>query len=167
MIQKANLSQIPVILNLTQACAHQMIQKGIHQWNAHYPSREAFVEDIKRDELFLFVKDENIIGTLVLSTLKDAVYEPVNWLTPSDSRSLYIHRLAVHPDHQGQGIAQQLMNYAEDFARENGYTSIRLDTFSKNDRNNTFYTQRGYVKLEEIYFPKQSAFPFYCYELVL
>ena len=81
MIRKAKLSEIPVILNLTRACAKHMIKNGIYQWNDHYPSREAFEEDIKRDELFIVVKDENILGTIVISDLKDEIYEPVNWLT--------------------------------------------------------------------------------------
>jgi ribosomal protein S18 acetylase RimI-like enzyme len=59
------------------------------------------------------------------------------------------------------------MDFAEQHAIENNYTSIRLDTFSKNKRNQLFYELRGYKKLEDIYFPKQSEFPFNCYELVL
>lgn len=167
MIRKANLTQIDEILQLTRACAKAMIAKGIHQWNEHYPSQTAFEEDIKRDELFVYIKGDRIIGTIVISTLKDEIYNAITWLTPADAHCVYIHRLAVHPDFQGQGIAQQLMQFAEDYARENGFLSVRLDTFSKNNRNNTFYTKRGYEKLDPVYFPKQSEFPFYCYELVL
>ena len=50
---------------------------------------------------------------------------------------------------------------------ENNFVSIRLDTFSQNKRNQQFYEQRNYVKLENIYFPNQSEFPFHCYEKVL
>ena len=167
MIQKAKPAQIDEILELTRACALAMIKAGIYQWNEHYPSRAAFEEDVKRDELFVFTQSGKITGTIVISNLKDELYNPVKWLTPPDAKSVYIHRLAVHPDSQGQGIAQKLMDFAEDFGRENGFVSIRLDTFSQNPRNNRFYQKRGYHKLEEIFFPKQSKYPFYCYELVL
>ncbi|MGM0391936.1 MAG: GNAT family N-acetyltransferase, partial [Bacteroidota bacterium] len=30
-----------------------------------------------------------------------------------------------------------------------------------------FYESRGYQKLGDIYFPKQSEHPFHCYELIL
>jgi ribosomal protein S18 acetylase RimI-like enzyme len=56
------------------------------------------------------------------------------------------------------------MDFAEQFAIDNKYTSIRLDTFSKNSRNKNFYEIRGFKRLGEIHFPKQSEFPFYCYE---
>ena len=80
---------------------------------------------------------------------------------------MYIHRLAVHPQEQKKGYAKVLMDFAEDYARKGGFISVRLDTFSKNVRNNKFYQARGYRAVGDIYFPKQSEFPFHCYELIL
>ena len=59
------------------------------------------------------------------------------------------------------------MKFAEHYAQENNVLSIRLDTFSQNKRNQKFYELRGYKKLGDIFFPKQSKHPFHCYELVL
>ena len=94
----------------------------------------------------------------------DQEYIPINWITNNNDNSLYLHRLAIHPKKQGRGYAQKMMDFAEKFAINNNYTSIRLDTFSKNYRNQKFYEIRGYKRLGTIYFPKQSKFPFYCYE---
>ena len=166
MIRKATSSDIDSILLVTKACAKHMINKGIYQWNEHYPNAEAFQKDITRNELYVLINYTTILGSIVISTFMDEEYNVIEWLTPSD-KNIYIHRLAVHPDHQGQGFAQQLMDFAENFAEEHGYSSIRLDTFSQNDRNQRFYEHRGYKRLGSIYFPKQSEHPFYCYELVL
>lgn len=166
MIVPAKISEIPEILSLTKACAQFMIAKGIYQWNEHYPSPQAFERDINRNELYLLKKEERIIGTVVISTHMDEEYVPVDWLSPNNN-NLYIHRLAVHPDFQKQGYAIQLMEFAEAFAKAKKTTSIRLDTFSQNPRNQKFYTTRGYQKVGEIAYPKQSEFPFYCYELLL
>lgn len=165
MIQLAKISEIPEILALTRACARAMISKNIFQWNEHYPSQNAFTKDIERQELYVLKQHNEIIGVVVISTLMDKEYIPIKWLTANDN-NYYIHRLAVHPDHQGKGNARQLMDYAEAFAKAKQATSIRLDTFSQNTRNQRFYKARGYQKLGSIYFPKQSAHPFYCYELV-
>ena len=59
------------------------------------------------------------------------------------------------------------MDFAEDYAIKNGNFSIRLDTFSQNKRNNRFYKARGFASLGDVYFIKQSTFPFHCYEKVL
>ncbi|MDO1502064.1 GNAT family N-acetyltransferase [Winogradskyella maritima] len=166
MIRKANQADIEPILELTKACAKHMISKGIFQWNEHYPSRSAFENDVERSELYVLLNKEQIIGTLVCSTHMDDEYIPIQWLTPND-KNLYIHRLAVHPNYQGQGYAQQLMNFAEAYAEKHFFDSVRLDTFSQNTRNQKFYEHRGYQRLGNIYFPKQSEHPFYCYELVL
>lgn len=166
MIRKATKTDIDSILNLTKACAKNMISKGIFQWNEYYPHRNAFENDVKLGELFLFENENTILGCIVISTLMDAEYIPVEWMT-ANNNNIYIHRLAVHPDHQGKGLAQKLMDFAETFAKTQHFISIRLDTFSQNKRNQKFYELRGYKRLGTIYFPKQSDHPFYCYEYVL
>lgn len=166
MIRKANPSEIDAIMALTRACARKMISEGIFQWNEHYPDKKSFVRDLRRSELFVLISEEKPIACIVISTLKDEVYDSVQWLT-RDVGNYYIHRLAVHPDHQHKGIAKKLMDFAESYALDHNANSIRLDTFSKNLRNQRFYKSRGYQRLDDIYFPKQSKFPFYCYELVL
>ena len=53
MIRKGTYADIDKILELTKACAAQLIEKNILQWNQHYPNKEVFVEDVKRNELFV------------------------------------------------------------------------------------------------------------------
>ena len=166
MIRKAQLDEIDELMAITQACANDMISNGIFQWNEHYPNREAFVEDVENGELFVLSKEDSIVGCIVISYIKDKEYDDVKWLTP-DAENIYIHRLAIHPAFQGQGLARRMMDFAEDFAKEAKATSVRLDTFSQNKRNQRFYEARGYTRLGDVYFPKQSDFPFHCYELPL
>jgi len=165
MIRKATTRDIDAILDITKACAKHMISQNILQWNAHYPNRDAFNKDLDRQELYVLDIENTILGCVVISTLMDDEYIPIKWLTPN-SNNIYIHRLAVHPDHQGRGFAKQIMTYAEDFSKKNTYISVRLDTFSQNKKNQHLYESRGYTKLGQIFFPKQSEHPFYCYELV-
>lgn len=166
MIRNATHTDIDSILEITKACAKDMTEKGISQWNEHYPSRLAFENDVKREELFVLENNNNILGCIVISTFMDEEYIPIQWLT-SNLNNVYIHRLAIHPNHQGKGYARKLMEFAETTSRKRQMQSVRLDTFSQNDRNHKFYEQRGYQRLGSIYFPKQSEHPFYCYELVL
>ncbi len=166
MIEPAKISEIPDILKLCAACRLYMESNGIYQWTIDYPNEKRFVKDVHRNELYVFKQQDKIIGCIVLSDLMDEEYAAVNWLT-KNSTHLYIHRLAVHPDYQGKGFAQHLMDFGENHARSKRITSVRLDTFSQNKRNQRFYEKRGYQKLEDIYFPDQSEHPFHCYELLL
>lgn len=164
MIRKATVLDLNSIMQITKACAKHMINQQIYQWNEHYPNRNAFKNDVQRGELYVYMQNNICMGCIVITTIKDVEYVPIEWLTKD--KNIYIHRLAVHPKYQGKGIAQQMMTFAENFAKINGYFSVRLDTFSQNKRNQKFYETRGYKRLGNIYFPKQSKHPFYCYELV-
>ena len=166
MIRLATYNDIDALLLITKACAAYMIKNAIYQWNETYPNQKAFEQDVKRKELYVLKNHNKLIGCIVISTKMDAEYKSVKWLT-SNNKNIYIHRLAIHPNQQGKGYAQKLMDFAESFAINNNYTSIRLDTFSQNTRNQKFYELRGYKKLGNVYFPKQSEHPFYCYEFVM
>lgn len=165
MIQKAIFSDLEQIYSLTKKCAQRLIEKGVFQWNDAYPSKEVLKNDIQLQQIWKWEEKNQIIGIIILTEIEDIEYKNVKWLT-KNSKNLYIHRLAVHPNFQGKGFAQQLMDFAENYAKINKYASVRLDTFSQNFRNIKFYEARNYNRLEAIYFPKQSEFPFYCYELV-
>ena len=166
MIRIAGIKDLREIKSLTEACARAMIKKDIYQWNEHYPSLEKLEEDILQEELFVIENKENIKGIIVITKTKDKEYNPIKWLSKTEN-NLYIHRLATHPDHWGQGYGRKLMEFAEEFAKQHKFESVRLDTFSQNLRNQRFYEARGYLRLGDIYFPKQSTHPFYCYELLI
>lgn len=166
MITKASTLDLKQLYSITKSCAKHMIKNGIYQWNEVYPSKEVLQKDIELQQIWKLEENETIVGIIVLTEIEDKEYLNVKWLSES-SNNLYIHRLAVHPNFQGKGYAQKLMDFTENYAINNNYNSIRLDTFSQNKGNQKFYEKRNYIKLESIYFPNQSKHPFYCYEKVL
>ena len=166
MIRPANISDIEPILHITKSCALHMIDNGIFQWNEHYPDKVSFINDVRNNELFVYCVGGKVVACISLCNEMDEVYEPVHWKTINEN-NLYVHRLAVHPDFQKKGLGKSLMDFAENYAKDKSYVSVRLDTFSENKRNLKFYESRGYHRLDGIYFPKQSKFPFYCYELIV
>jgi ribosomal protein S18 acetylase RimI-like enzyme len=165
-IRLAKERDLKRVVSITNACAVHMISKKIFQWDENYPNIEIFKDDVKNKSLFVIEDNELIMGCICISLQIDDVYKDVKWLTPN-SNNVYLHRLAIHPNFQGQGLALKLMEYAEDFTIKNGCISIRLDTFSGNPKNNKFYTLQGYTKLEKIFYRNQSDMPFHCFEKIL
>ena len=162
---------------LTENMNDQDAQKGTTvRWfeideNTHgsvltYPSKEAFKKDIEKNTLYVYKNKLRITGCISICADKDEEYEGVEWIT-KDFKNLYLHRLAVHPECQKKGIGRSLMDFAEEYAKLNGFKSVRLDTFSQNQRNNKFYKSRQYVQLGDVFFPMQSKFPFHCYEKII
>ncbi len=165
-IELAVISHLDKVKKIAECCASDMINRNIFQWNEKYPSKKIFKEDIESNSLYLAKINQEIVGCIMLTKNKDHVYKDIKWLS-EDNINLYIHRLAVHPLFQKKGIGRKMMDFAEDYAKSNNYESVRLDTFSKNKRNNIFYENRGYIRLGNVYFPEQSRFPFYCFEKLI
>ncbi|MBI6117433.1 GNAT family N-acetyltransferase [Salegentibacter maritimus] len=166
MIRKAGITDLSEIKSLTEACAKALQEQNIFQWNKHYPSREKLQTDIQNKELYVFEEEKVIISIVVLTPKMDKVYQNIDWLTETGN-NLYVHRLATHPAYWGKAYARKMMDFAEEFAKNRNFDSIRLDTFSKNKRNQKFYETRGYIKLGDVYFPHKNEYPFHCYEKTL
>ena len=165
-IELAEITDLNRIMEITRACAIDLISNNIFQWNEKYPSKEAFKKDIEKNTLYICKNKSRITGCISLCADKDEEYENVEWIT-EDFKNLYLHRLAVHPEYQKKGVGRSLMDFAEEYAKLNGFKSVRLDTFSQNPRNNKFYKSRKYVQLGDVFFPMQSEFPFHCYEKII
>jgi ribosomal protein S18 acetylase RimI-like enzyme len=71
-----------------------------------------------------------------------------------EGRFAVIHRLCVHPDFQGKGLAKKTMQLAQEMLKREGYGSIRLDTFSKNPIARRLYEHLGFSYVGEVNFRK-------------
>lgn len=164
LIRKATKDDLDEVMLIIKACTKHMISKNIFQWNEKYPNIETFKNDIENENLYvLSLQNNELIGCVSITFEMDDFYKTIDWISPS-KKNIYVHRLAVHPNNQGQGHAKIIMNFIEKKGVDNLCESIRLDTFSMNNKNNTLYTKLGYQKLGQIYFRDQSEMPFNCFE---
>ncbi|WP_422674184.1 GNAT family N-acetyltransferase [Caldifermentibacillus hisashii] len=67
----------------------------------------------------------------------------------------------MDPKFQGAGIATKLLNFAEQFGKENNYSAIRLDSFTENKGACRLYEKRGYEKRGFVTYRKGD---FICFE---
>lgn len=139
-----------------------MNAKGIDQWHEGYPNREVVSKDMLQGTLYCLLAGDSLVGVITINTTYDTEYDEMNWLTP-EGRSLFVHRLAVQPAHQKQGLATMLMAFAEEKALNEKYLSVRLDTYTKNPGNMYLYQKLGYTTIGQLNLPYRPA-PFVCYE---
>ena len=74
-----------------------------------------------------------IVGALVLYPRRD---------------HMLLANVAVHPDHQGQGLGRALIDWAESTARAEGYHEMRLFTHREMPENVALYQRLGWVELK-------------------
>lgn len=158
-IQKGKLGELEEVFQIYQNAKKELEQNNIIQWTDNYPTISIIEEDLKKGVLFLLKNGSEIIGAINISEEQEPEYQSIDWKF-DNSKVLVIHRLVINPKHQKQGNAQKLMDFAEDFAKENNYTSIRLDAYSINSRVIEFYKKRNYFIRGNVNFPEREH-PFY------
>ncbi|WP_228745011.1 GNAT family N-acetyltransferase [Paenibacillus sp. S150] len=155
-IRNARRDEIGEIMELIAKCVQVMQAGGSDQWDSSYPNRDVIGEDIAKGALYVCVDQAAIAGIIVLDENQAEQYKAIDW-TEKQGPQLIMHRLAVHPEVQGKGIARKLIAFSEEHARRGGYSSIRLDTYAKNSRALALYPSLGYECRGEVDFPGRTA----------
>ncbi|EDP70557.1 carbon-nitrogen hydrolase family protein [Flavobacteriales bacterium ALC-1] len=161
-IDKGQLSDLETLFQIYINGKTELERKGICQWTDNYPTISLIENDLKKGILYVLKNDNEIIGAINISEEQEKEYQSINWKF-NESKILVIHRLVVDPKYQKQGYARQLMDFAENFASDNNYTSIRLDAYTQNTRVVQFYKKRGYLISGNVIFPERIE-EFYCME---
>ena len=151
--RKAKTEDLPQVLSLYKAVVENMIQSGINQWSDEYPNREVLSADTERGELILGIIDEQIVSAYVMNCDADPDYYSADWQYP-DANWCVVHRLCVSPLYHRQGLATQVMEYVEQTAKDQGFSSIHLDTFSGNPKALNLYHKLGFVDVGEAFWAR-------------
>lgn len=161
-IEKGKISEINQLFQIYLNGKNDLAKKDIYQWTNNYPTRSIIESDLKKAILFVLKNGKEIIGAINISKEQEPEYETINWEF-DNSKVLVIHRLVIDPKYQGKGYARKLMDFAEKFAIENNYSSIRLDAYSQNKRVIDFYEKRKYIIRGNVNFPEREH-TFHCME---
>jgi ribosomal protein S18 acetylase RimI-like enzyme len=147
---------------LYRAVAADLRAKGVRQWDRFYPNRWIIGGDVRRGAAFGIREEGRIVGAVVVDRRQSGKYAGLPWSDRSGNPAC-VHRLAVHPAHQGRGIGKSLLRYAEEQARRAGCTSIRLDVYSANPGAVAMYRRAGYAEVGTVRFPMREA-PYLVFE---
>ena len=154
VIRPANAADVDVAWDVVASCRAALLDQGIAQWDAVYPSADTVRSDIENATLFLLTDGPDCAGVVTLDGKADPSYAALEW--EFEEPALVVHRLCVRPGLQGRGFGHRLMRFAEEHAATTGYRSIRLDAYSGNPSALAFYQQRGYRRVGELFFPRRT-----------
>jgi GNAT superfamily N-acetyltransferase len=163
-IVQAHQGHLPNVVRLIAACTQTMREQGIDQWDEIYPNAEIIAKDVESRALYVLEQGDVCIAAVALNQEQDEAYQRVHWL--GGEPVLVVHRLCVDPAYQGNGLGTRLMDFAEEYAKQHAYASIRLDAYTGNPSAIRLYERRGYRKAGQVYFPRRTL-PFFCFEKIL
>jgi N-acetylglutamate synthase-like GNAT family acetyltransferase len=161
-IRLATTTDIPQLLNLIAGVVPLMQAAGNYQWDSTYPNAAVFTEDIKLSQLWVADINGQVAGVAAITTDQDEEYADVGWNI--NETAIVTHRLAVSVYHQGLGIAKALLQKAEEVARQQSISILRVDTNSENKATQKLFPQLGYTFAGEITLAFREGLRFFCYE---
>ena len=113
-------------------------------------STEPFIEkQIKNAEYFLLEFENKIVGIISLKKKKDQIH---------------IETLAVIKEFQKKGFGSKLIEFAKQFAKENGFKVLQAYSFVEYQAEK-FYKKLGFKKLD--YFGYYKNHQYHCFEICL
>lgn len=165
LMLKARVEDLPQIEKLYTGCIEALNQKAIYQWDNKYPNSEMYKVCIEDEELFLFIVNNMLVGSVVLDEFQSDEWSTLVW-EHNEGSQLVIHALAIDPTSQGKGYGQKALELCEEYAINLNYHAMRLDAFSENPAALKLYKKNGYRKVGTIVFDSKPVNhqEYYCYE---
>ena len=163
-IRKARISELNAIMEVYKSCVKGMIKIGIDQWDECYPNRQIIEQDLEIGDYYIGVIENEIVAGIKIDCKQDPTYLNINW-TDTTHNFMVVHRLCSKTKVWRKGVGKQMMTFAENLAKENGCTSMRLDTYINNPKAIDFYKHIGYKQLGHIDL-KPNKDIYYCFEKV-
>lgn len=164
-IRKANLEDIDNIMHMYNSCVSGMIDEGIDQWDSTYPNKQIILNDIKYSTFFVVEINKEIVAGINIDKNQDYTYKSIKWHDTSNS-FLVVHRLAVKKEYWNKKIGKKLMLFTEELVINNKLNSIRLDTYSGNQKAMNFYSRLGYKNMGSIQL-KINKDHYFCFEKII
>ncbi|MBI4214216.1 MAG: GNAT family N-acetyltransferase [Chloroflexi bacterium] len=139
-------SDLEVVIEILEEVAAWLETKGIDQWPVGSFRRSAafFAGAIERGEVHLAYVGEDLAGTLRL-----VATDPDVWSDLADE-SLYVHSVAVRRSFAGRRLGRQLLEWAEQRAREAAKGYLRLDCVAGNPVLRQYYEDAGFSSAGEV-----------------
>ena len=135
-LKHSTLQDIPAIMTIIDDAKELLASLHIDQWQNGYPNATQVENDIKNNESYVVVNDDNIVMATSMFTLrKEPTYKEVvdgNWLVNEDKMYGVIHRMAIKKEFRKLGLATFLFNEFHQQLKDQKIESLKIDTHEDN-----------------------------------
>lgn len=152
-IINSQAADIDDIFRLYDEGAKYQVQQGVKiYWKGF--DRSMVAQEISEQRQWKLVADGKIVCVFV-TTFNDALI----WGSKDREPSLYLHRIATHPEYRGRGFVKEIIAWAMQYGRENHKHYLRLDTGAGNEKLNNYYVSCGFTYLGVAAIPDPAGLP--------
>lgn len=116
-----------------------------------YPTQEDAETGVAERSIFVAEENGKIAGTFILRHKPEAAYAQAHWQKELLYDKVFvIYTFAVHPDYAGKGVGFQMLQYIEQYAKEQKVESIRLDVVDVNVPAIHLYEKSGFTYIDTV-----------------
>ncbi|MDQ0060065.1 GNAT family N-acetyltransferase [Paenibacillus harenae] len=152
---QVQMGSLPSVLKIFRRAKSELKNQKNDQWKWIYPNRSNYKADLRNGSMYGISYGDELIAVVTLDNMQSKQYQLISW-NDKDGKPCCIHRLAVDPSHQGKGLGKALLQYIENFAIRNGYTSVRIDVYKINETAKALYIRNGYEERGEVRYPMRK-----------
>jgi GNAT superfamily N-acetyltransferase len=147
-IRLSTLNDVPRIMEIIDDAKALLKSLHIDQWQNGYPNTEQVENDIANGESFVVINaDDTIMATTMFTTRPEQTYKKVfdgEWIVNETKPYGVIHRLAIHKDFRGLGIAKFIFEELHQKLKQQNIKSLKIDTHEENLGMQSLIKKMGY-----------------------
>lgn len=137
---ESDLPELQRLMDTIYRSAYQYMWKDQGDWYLHLIYNiQNFQKELSRERSHYFYVDS--AGQPIGILKYDYPFSPREVEIPA---AMKLHRLYLHSDFHGKGVAQALVKHCEKIAQENGLLSIWLEVMSNQPQARRFYQKTGF-----------------------
>ena len=167
IVRKTEHRDLDAVMEIIECARAYFKEQGIPQWQGPYPGREDILDDILRGVSYVGELDGQVVGTCAIISGIEPDYVRIyegEWRNAREY--ICMHRVAVHPNAKGRGVAAEFVRAASDIARANGLYDVKCDTHSINLSMRRMLEKNGFEYCGVIYLSLDGE-PRVAYQLCL
>lgn len=155
---KVSMDQHAIAVDIIEQGRTYLKEQGIDQWQNGYPDENSIRQDILNEKGYFLTDGQHIFAYLCMDFDGEPAYNHIRgrWLTDPNADYMVIHRLAFNAQYRGKGLSSEIFNLAEQFCKEKGIQSIRVDTDENNKIMQHIMNKAGFTYCGTIWFAGSS-----------
>ena len=151
-IRNTELSDLPIIFELFKHSIRYQEKHGYPVWRNY--DRAAIIQDVENRNQYKVIVDGKI--GIVYSV---CYADPIIWRDRDQGDSVYLHRIVVNPECKGHKLFGVILDWATQFAKQKGWSSVRMDTWASNPTIIDYYKSFGFSIVEDYTTPDTLELP--------
>ena len=113
-----------------------------------YPTRNTAIAALKNEDLFVMEEDGVVVAAMRLNKEQVPEYKNCQWEYPAgEDQVMVMHTLVVEPSARKHGYGRRMVEFYEEYARQNHCPYLRIDTNVINSRARAMYQSCGYKEI--------------------